>query len=92
MPAEQADRAHRGCTPAGHASKPARLCLHCGSGLAANDRLKEAPDIGGGQVLERLFPEQRDNVAGDPASIDFESAGLFGQALSPDDEPGLGFG
>ena len=77
--------------PPSHPREPARLCFHGGGGLAAHDRLEEALDVRAGQVLERLFAEQGEDVARDPPAIDLEGAGLLGQALAADDEPGLGF-
>ena len=46
--------------------------------------------VSAAEVLERLFPEQGDDMAGDPPSIDFKSARLLGQAFATDNEPGFG--
>ena len=59
--------------------------------LPLDDGLEEALYVRAGQVLERFFPEQRHDMAGDPPAIDLKGAGLLGQAFAADDEPGLGF-
>ena len=76
--AEQANGADGGGRAARYASKAAGLGFHGGGSLAAHDGLKEALDVGTGQVLQRPFAEQRHDVAGDPPTIDFERAGLLG--------------
>jgi hypothetical protein len=71
-------RARRGYWSARYAGQAARLGFYVGGGLAAHDGLKEAFYVSTCKILERLIPEQRDDVASDPPSIDFKSARLFG--------------
>ena len=87
---KQADGADSSRGATRYPSEAAGLGLHGGGGLAARDRFKESLYVRAGEVLERLFPEQRQDVASDPPAIDFKRAGFLGQALAANDEPGLG--
>ena len=62
-----------GSRVAGDARNAARLGPYS-SCLAARDGLKEALHSRAGEVSERSFPEEGDDMAGDPAAIDFEGA------------------
>jgi hypothetical protein len=87
---KQAQRADRGYWSSRYAGEAARFIFYVDGGLAAHDSLKEALNVSAGKILKRLFPEQGDNVTGDPPPINFESARLLGQAFATNNEPCLG--
>ena len=76
--AEQAYSAHGGCRPAGHARKAMGLRFHRGGSLAARDTIKQSLHVRVGEVPERFFPEEGNDMAGNPPAIDLERAGLLG--------------